>query len=50
MEAMRARMKELRAERKAAKASARLSVKAQAAAAAKVKAHDADKAVYGESD
>ncbi len=50
IEAMRTRMKELRAERKAAKASARLSDKAQASAAAKAAADDADKVFYGKSD
>jgi hypothetical protein len=50
MDAMRARMKESRAERKAAKAGAKAAQADAQAQVAEHSAHEADEAIYGESD
>jgi len=50
MDALRARLKETRAERKAAKADAKAAQADAEATVAAHLAHDADEAIYGESD
>jgi hypothetical protein len=50
MEDLRARMKELRAGRKAAKAEAKAGKAEDELEQASARAHEADKAFYGESD